>query len=265
MRATTGTEVIGHFAGRSARANGRLRAWRADPSKVDVVPRVESHTVSVLYEQTRGDVISVCKRTEHALGEVTKREITNVEAVRDWHPAFAFTHVLHFAVEALGALPTFEQFRNYCREDPIGRATLWEPAQEMVSVAARRVGSRVARDAMRWRIGNAYYSFLREVFVLAVLRERSVDVQVHPLADALFRVDLWVNDINVSLFIGNELFRAGDDGRKDRPEQLLGDASPPFRFHSIQLRTQHRFGVVHLPTLSDVQHAAAELARVLSA
>lgn len=68
-----------------------------------------------------------------------------------------------------------------------------------------------------------------------------------------------------SLFIGNELFCACDDGRKDRPDQLLGDAAPPFRFHSIQLSTQHRFGVVHLPALGDVERVASDLVRIFTA
>lgn len=59
-----------------------------------------------------------------------------------------------------------------------------------------------------------------------------------------FRVDLGLRDVNVSLLIGNTLFRSGDDGRKDKPEQLLRDAVPPSMFHAMQLPTQHRFGVV---------------------
>lgn len=261
--ATTGSEVIARFAGRSRRATSRLDAWRSDPSKVDVVPLVEGHDVSVLYTLAPADVIAVCERTEHALGDVRKRDIESMESIRDWHPAFAFTHVLHFAVERLGCLPSFEEFRAFCRDDPTGRRTLWDPAIEMIRRSASPGGDlRFARDAMRWRIGNAYYSFLREVFVLAVLRDRGLEAQVHPLADALFRVDLWINDVNVSLFIGNTLFRASGAGRKDRPEDLLADSDPPFRFHSLQLPTQHRFGIVHLPARDSIEQSAVSLARL---
>lgn len=48
------------------------------------------------------------------------------------------------------------------------------------------VPSRMAHGAMRWRIGNFYYSFLREQYVHAVFRECGVHLRQHPLADALF-------------------------------------------------------------------------------
>ncbi|MCO8127269.1 hypothetical protein NHL50_08615 [Acidimicrobiia bacterium EGI L10123] len=109
------------------------------------------------------------------------------------------------------------------------------------------------------RVGNAYYSFLRELYVVALLRDRGVDARFHPLADALFRVDLWVDRTNVSLFIGNNLFRSSTTGCKDRPELFLADASPPFQHESIQLPVQHRFGVVHLPEVDAVRELASRL------
>jgi hypothetical protein len=226
------------------------------------VPVVEGHIVSVLYDQTPDAVLDVCRRTEHALGNVSKSVVSQVESVRDWHPNFAFTHVLHLAVERTGKLPTFGEFRDFCRDEPAGQTTLWRPAQEMLDRVALGTDRSIARDAVRWRIGNAYYSFLREAYVLAVLRASGLLAEVHPLADALFRVDLWVGDINVSLYIGNAMFRSGAAGRKDRPEDVLGDSDPPFRFHSVQLPTQHRFGEVHLPSRERIEQSATALARL---
>lgn len=259
---TTGAQVIARFTGRSDRAAHRLAAWRSDPSKAEVVPVVEDHIVRVLYDQTPDAVLDVCRRTEHALGNVSKEVVSQVESVRDWHPNFAFTHVLHLAVESTGKLPTFGEFRAFCREQPVGQATLWRPAQEMLDRVSLEGDRSIARDAIRWRIGNAYYSFLREAYVLAVLRASGLLAEVHPLADALFRVDLWVGEVNVSLYIGNIMFRSGAAGRKDRPEELLGDGNPPFRFHSIQLPTQHRFGDVHLPERARIEQSAIALARL---
>jgi hypothetical protein len=262
VRSTTASDVIDRYAKRSELASARLQSWRADPTKAAVVPRVESHVVSAMYDVTPDDVISVCERTEHALGEVRKADAMRVEEIRDWHPAFAFTHVFHFAVEETKRLPTYSEFRDYCRDDAFANTALWAPAQEAIDRAATSCGRQIARDAMRWRIGNAYYSFIREAFVLAVLRDSGLDAELHPLADALFRVDLWIANVNVSLFIGNNTFRSETLGRKDRPEHLLSDASPPFGFHSIQLTTQHRFGVVHLPARVEIERRAVELARL---
>jgi hypothetical protein len=41
-------------------------------------------------------------------------------------------------------------------------------------VERRGIDSKTARDAMRWRIGNAYYSFLREQYVHALVREAKI-------------------------------------------------------------------------------------------
>lgn len=263
VKSTTASEVIDRFAKRSGLAASRLQSWRADPTKAAVVPRVESHVVSTMYNLTPDDVISVCERTEHALGDVRKADAMRVEEIRDWHPAFAFTHVFHFAVEEAKRLPTYTEFRDYCRDDTFGNTALWAPAQEAINRAATSCDRQSARAAMRWRIGNAYYSFIREAFVLSVLRASGLEAELHPLADALFRVDLWIENVNVSLFIGNNTFRSEGQGRKDRPEQLLSDARPPFRFHSIQLTTQHRFGVVHLPARAEIERCAIELVALL--
>ena len=256
---TTAVEVIERFAGRSKAAADRLKTWRGDPNKADVVPVVQAHTVAAVYRLTPSDVERVCKGTEHALGEVKKSIAEQVVDIRDWHPAFAFTHVFHFATEALGALPTYQDFRSFCKDDKHGREMLWRPAQEAVSRAELKWGRDASLAAMRWRVGNAYYSFLREMYVLAVLRDWGTDAHVHPLADALFRADLWVGNTNVSLFIGNGRFRDGSSGRKEKPEHLFSDAQPPFGFQAIELKTQHEFGAVHLPSLADIKHAAKKL------
>ncbi len=60
---------------------------------------------------------------------------------------------------------------------------------------------------MRWRIGNYYYSFLREIHLLSILRETGLDLLFHPLADALFRVDAWLGDLVLSLYVGNARYR----------------------------------------------------------
>lgn len=52
-------------------------------------------------------------------------------------------------------------------------------AGRLVAIAAQHTGSRVAcvvRDAMRWRIGKRVLLIPCEVFLLAVLRERAVEV-----------------------------------------------------------------------------------------
>lgn len=112
---------------------------------------------------------------------------------------------------------------------------------------------------MRWRIGNAYYSFLREAYVMAELRSRRLDVRSHPLADALFHVDCWVGDVNIELCIGNRQFRAGGLGRKTASSELLSDAEPRFRTLQIELPVGREFGRVHFPDNLTLNQVAERL------
>ena len=195
-----------------------------------------------------------------ALGQARRAVGDRVVPIRDWHPDFAFTHVLHFVTEALGHLPTYQGFRDFTRNDPIGRAMLYSPAEDAIAAATAAGYSRPdAAEAMRWRIGNAYYSFVREVHVLAYLRHHGIDVRVHPLADALFRADAWTGDTVVSLYVGNEKFRQGTQGRKPPAHSVLSDALPPFDFLSLELPTVRRFGVVHLAAEERLAAAVAKL------
>jgi hypothetical protein len=197
----------------------------------------------------------------HALGDVKRRDGEAVSAIVDWHPDFAFTHVFHVCTEQMGKLPTYQEFRDYSWNTPLGLKMIGNPAREKLSeVAFSEIPEWLARAAVRWRIGNAYYSFLREVYTVVELRSRGVDLRVHPLADALFRVDAWTRSRALSLLVGNKKFRQGEtSGRKKTPQQLLADVDPPFEFSVIELKAATVFGSVHLPSRDLLDRAAAQL------
>ncbi len=138
---------------------------------------------------------------------------------------------------------------------------LGEPAKaKMREVVNSGTPERLVRDAVRWRVGNAYYSFLREIYTVVRLRAMGIDLRVQPLADALFRVDAWVGRKVVSLRVGNKKFRQGESaGRKTRPEQLLADVLPRFEFSAIELSPATKVGRVHLPSAEHIHQAAAGL------
>ncbi|MGP3950186.1 hypothetical protein [Streptomyces sp. 7N604] len=235
--------------------------WRRDPRRRNVAPVVLEHRARLIYTLVPTDVESVCRRTEHALGEVRRADGEAVRAIVDWHPDFAFTHMLHVCMEQRSSLPTYQEFREFADRDSLGKQMLGIPAREKVrEVVAAEIPATLARAAMRWRVGNAYYSFLREVYTVVNLRSRGVDLRVHPLADALFRVDAWVGRKALSLRVGNKKFREGErDGRKTPPEQLLADVTPRFEFESIELSPATEFGRVHLPSYRHLESAAALL------
>jgi hypothetical protein len=257
---TTADEVLELFCTSEATTK-RFEDWRSDPRRVEVVPAVMAHRTRVLYRLAEKDIHNVCQETEHALGDVKRSVGESVPEIVDWHPDFAFTHTFHICVERIGRVPTYQQFRNFAFDDVDGQRMLGNPSVETVRRLVDAGCPEVrARAAMRWRVGNAYYGFLREIYTLVQLRLRGIDLRVHPLADALFRVDAWTGRRALSLRVGNKKFRQGmNEGRKTRTEDLLADLVPPLRFDTIELAAATTFGEVHLPTAVHLDHAAARL------
>jgi hypothetical protein len=254
---TSPQEVIDTFAVTS-RARALLRQWRSDHAHPQVPRIVMRHVTKALYELQPSAVEAACTRSEHPLGDIRKQTAMAVRPVVDWRPDFAFTHVMHFAMEKLGRLPTFQDFTDYCARDPLGRAALGGPARDIRRWAcAQGYAAGQVSQAIKWRIGLAYYSFAREVYTIAVLRGAGLDVRAHPLADALFRADAWIGRTVVNIYIRNPRFRDGNRGRKPRSAQILAGATPPFHHEELRLEARHEFGCVHLPEASQI-HAIAQ-------
>jgi hypothetical protein len=259
--ATTYGEARDHFCDGHAAAARTLQAWREDASKREVVPHVEQARTAALYALTSEELAGVIARTMHPLGDIKREVRERVPSVRDWHPAFSFQHVLHHSLEATGKVLTYQDFREFCRDDARARQMLLEPAAAITGHAqeADRVTFSEARDALRWRVGLAYYSFLRELFVIISLREAGLDARCHVLADCLFRVDFWVRGDCFELFVTSPQFKGGQAGRKHGPAHYIGP-SARLRFHRLELPVQHRHGVAHLPRAADAVEAVRRLA-----
>ena len=259
-------DALAHFTGGHDRATQTFRAWHEDPSKRDVVPHVEKTVTSVLYGLNTDDLTAVAERTIHPLGDISKSVRDRVPTIRDWHPAFSFQHALHHSLEASGEVLTYQAFREFCRDDPEAHAMLFAPATHALAIARSEDGVPFgeARDALRWRIGLAYYSFLRELFVIAALREAAIDARFHVLADCLFRVDFWIGDNCFELFITSPAFKYRQGGRKHGPAYYVGPSSR-LKFHRLELPVQHSFGNVHVPdaaeTVTNVRRAVAVVRR----
>lgn len=250
---TTSTDVI-ELLGQSLRARHELEEWKRRRPQVSA--HVLRHVTALPYTLTPDDVQRVARSTEHALGNV-KRANVEGHPIENWSPEFALVHVLHYAIEKRQALLTYQEFRHFCATDELVRDMLWNPACEEIHVHIERgLSPQHTHDAMRWRVGNAYYSFLREMYILVYIRAAGIPLQVHPLADALFRVDGWFDHTVVAMYVQNRRFRDGDSGRKPPTMDILGEG---FRLVPLRLKPATKFGVVLLPDAESLSRAVEQL------
>ncbi|WP_326950955.1 hypothetical protein OG439_20425 [Amycolatopsis sp. NBC_01307] len=262
---TTAEEVAATFQVTSA-TRSKYDSWRADKSRAQVVELVSNHTTVELYRLTLDDVRRICGSTSHALADASREDAERVPKARDWYPRFAFTHLMHHYLEQQKELPTWQKISRFFFRSDEGVDLIGRETRELVArIVQDGATEQLADRALQWRFGNAYYSFLREVFTVVTLRSRGFDVRVHPLADALFRVDGWMDDTIISLWVANEDFRRDKGlepaGRKERACDLLADAPVPFRYLNIELDKAFKWGQVHLPSDGKLTLAAEELAK----
>ena len=227
---TSAQEVVDLF-NVTREARRKYNAWLNNPDRKHVPAYVMQHKTRVLYELCPADLKrfedgGVC---EHPLGGISKSAATAVTTIKDCRPDFAFTHTLHYALEQIGWMPTYQEFRRFCHEDERARDMLNYPSKDAITDAVSAgYPEAAARKAVRWRVGLSYYSFLREAYVISVLRADGHDVRAHPLADALFRTDAWLGRTVLSIYIRNSQFRDGEWGRKRDPEKILANAAACF-------------------------------------
>lgn len=251
MRVTMG-DVESRFC-RSREARKRLDRWRADNSRQAVVETMCAHSSDFANEISSQEIADVCEKIGldaglHALGNLAKVN-SSMKAVQDWWPSFAFTHVFHLVLEDERRLLFFHELVRH----PRFRELIWPDAAALVDRLNTGDGNasfmKRVRDSIRWRIALAYYAHIKELYAGSLLRENGFPVVAHPVADALFRTDFWIDDTNVDLFLPNGAFRSRDSmgGRKLRAIDLLSDAQPCFRNISLVCPAVHKFGQVHLP------------------
>jgi hypothetical protein len=246
---TTAQQTLQHFTQRSTNAQKTYKQWINKPGKKPVIQLVMNHTTTTFENLTTQQIQQTAQQTEHALGDTNTKQAHQTTPIRDWNPNYAFIHILHHITETIKHLPTWQEFKHITKTHPQIRPMLWEPAQHAIQQAIQQGHTpQNAQNAMRHRIGNAYYSFLREAYVHATLKENGLNTHYHPLADTLFRVDLYTNKTNINLYIGNTTYKNNNTGRKTSSQHLLNDATPAFNTINLQLPTQHTYGHVHLPT-----------------
>lgn len=257
---------VARLFGSTGKARSRLQRWKTLPGREYVADEVLGHVSSAIFDIEPEAIQQL--ETEHPLGDLREDFDSTVPLIRDWRPDFAFSHLFHFCLEDLGRVFSWQEFRDDWSAMPSRRPWLWDPANAMQRRAANFLMERkgfaedralaAARAALQWRIGAFYYSFLREAYALSWLRRQGLPALSHPLADALFRADLWCSTAVVSIYIENPHYRSGIQGRKHPAQHYLGDQCH-FDFVDLRMAKPGKFGTVALPTDEEMQICANTL------
>lgn len=220
-------------------AEKNLSFWMQRAQKtewVDIGTFVSNHDHKTLYQLTLDDINRVTKdrdpsiRTGHAIGNIHRGEV-GVSRTEKFSTPWALVYLFHGLMERKGTLPRWEDFDNFLRG--AARKRYYEPFMKAFDYPNQTEQSIVELErGFHYRAGNAYYSFLREIDLFTRLRIiYGLDVRYHLLADTQFKIDLWVKNVLVSLFIGNPTYRKGSLGRKSRVCEKLNIDN----FHLLEL------------------------------
>ncbi|MGY1697363.1 hypothetical protein ACI780_20880 [Geodermatophilus sp. SYSU D00814] len=274
---TRSDEVLELFQGQDE-ALLAFQAWRQDSRREGVHRVVLGHEVRHAYAIGPDDVLAFNRRIKSdslkrergpwptqdpealhplgriASGDVKPREGSVTKRVADWSPPLAFNHAFHYLLEQFdGRLFTFPEFRQACKQDDTLQRLLENSADALFAELAatetdpedRAKLEELLQKAFRWRLGCAYYSFLRELYVYGILRRYRPHLRMHPLADTLFRTDFWARGESWELLVRNDTYKSGPDGRKP-PMERFGRRI--FRQRArIELDPPRIFGEAYLP------------------
>lgn len=198
-----------------ANANGRAayNEWRQRPHWDEVVAFVEGFTHRRLFELTTDMVRAVMENSTHPLSDVQKEEA--IKSIEDFTCPFALQHIFHRYVEESGTVPRWQEFDDFIHN---GARSKWlQPLRvalpsfpevhKMVAEEGRVRAWEKVKRAIRWRLGKFYLSAIREIDLLTRLRELSVPLRYHLLADVLLRVDFWTENTLVCVYFENLTFR----------------------------------------------------------
>ncbi|MCL6562009.1 MAG: hypothetical protein K6U87_03270 [Firmicutes bacterium] len=226
-----------------------LASWSASN---EVQQYVKQFVHRRLYHFTIEDIEQVLQTIE--TGHIDNRPLANVKAreahpvIEDLRPMFPLVCVFHEMIESTNKIPTFSAFHSYLRKDTGLRCY-----QDFLDALAHIPGSYESKmRALRWRLGNAYNSAFREVYVLIYLKERhKIEVKYHLFADIQLQTDLWFGFNLIRIYVPNAKLL-----RKRDPKTW----AYKFRIHDVQIA--HRgFGKIWLPDRNTLDNLAMKLKR----
>jgi hypothetical protein len=183
----------------------------------NVLKAFQDARYEILYRLPVAMVDDAIKQTAHALGTVRQDEAKKHPNVANASPAYPTIMLFYNLVEQTGVVPSWQVVERYLFAHPDLCLKYYFMAAEVPypsSIDELWEGEK--NRAIRYRIAGFYYAFLKEIRLLAELREAGFDARYHPLLDAEWKADILVGSIRIELFLENEGFKAENTGRKKK-------------------------------------------------
>ena len=257
------------------RAQASIRSWldrkRTEPEGEAIVAFVNGLRYKTLYSLTVDDLMPVTRWKKprygvsplHALGKHEKIDVEEV-LVEDWRtPPWSFNMLFHEQMESIGRIPTWPEVYRYF--NTTARERVWNRFKHDFALDTHdspwKVGFREKlKLAFRWRLGRAYYSFIREVDLLVRLRrQHGLDVRYHLLADLQLKVDLFCGKALLEVFIGSPRIRQEQKNRKIPCARMMDVRN--FETREIELNRVPTRGYPELVTAAEILGAAEKIKR----
>jgi hypothetical protein len=197
---------------RRRRKNVSSREWNP------VLLAFQASRQTVLYTLSAADIVHVARTTEHALGDVQswEKDLDDNMFAEKLSPTYAVVMLLHDLLESIGRVPTWGDFEDFLFDRQDLCLQYFMRAGQIPALASRsQMWAHPRMRAVRWRMANFYYSFLKEIHIIVSLRRtHGLDVRYHPLLDAEWKADFVCGDVRGELFFSNRKYRAATSGRK---------------------------------------------------
>jgi len=240
----------------------RLDFWRRRRSSVEGWPKFEAEFRAMrhkaLFRLAVDEVMSVVHGTRHSLGNL-KKECATIGGIHNFSPPVPMMYGLHLLLEQKGAVPDWDEALDFWfHQRP---ELFWKPLGKIHGMEGLTYDQALCRwetDAVLWRLGTTYYSWLREIHFLAVMREKyGLDLRYHFLADSEFKADFVADKLLIELYIKNDFYKDGPGkGRKETCKKLN---PPPFKVIDIPMESEMVAGKVWLVKPDFMRQTACKL------
>lgn len=195
---------------------------------------------------------------QHALGTVRPREQQKV--IRDLSPTPPLIFSFHVLLEHMKTIPSFTQFWRFHlrrRSYFMGQALLASGYYNR-DPSASEWNTDPNLRTVRYRIGNAYYSALKEINILSTLRHvHGLDVRYHFIIDLEWKADLYIDNTLIEIYVSNERMKGNGGGRKITCQER----NPGRSVLAIEKDAKGKFGDCYLHSPSEI----ADIARHIEA